>query len=330
MLRRKGGNYMKVSKNVTIYAGNGNEEIRRQNLRKEAGKASESNGRDSGNNTIFSGNLNIQQDSVLMKKKMAQEKALKVIGDAWNGDRSIDEEVNLHREKARQLREDIKFEKDMIGAIRDREKEMQQNYGVADDSEEQKDAQLLLRWQEKDTLTEEEAERVEELQQNGLTEYQSSLLELNEDVVKHKEIADKAQQELEQENAIVRGIRLERLKSSPMLKAAKQAEKIKEAASEEIVNMLMEEGKEHIDEEQEKREEQAQEIKEKKEEQEELIEKRREDKEETEAFIEEILSEEILNPSQVQADIKKEIQNIVNKMNLVVEDIKGAAVDETL
>ena len=119
-----------------------------------------------------------------------------------------------------------------------------------------------------------------------------------------------------------------------MQKAQEQAEAIEEAAGKEILGMLAEEGKEHVDKEQEEKAEQAEEAKEAKEEQEELLAKRKDEREEAreraEALAESLPTEQLLSLDKIQDDINKEIQNIVDKMKLIEEDIKGAAVDRTL
>ena len=40
-------------------------------------------------------------------------------------------------------------------------------------------------------------------------------------------------------------------------------------------------------------------------------------------------TEEMLTFDKMQTDVKQEVQNILNKMKLIQEDIKGAAVDTT-
>ena len=136
--------------------------------------------------------------------------------------------------------------------------------------------------------------------------------------------------EIEAENAVIRGIHLERLKKDPMLGAKKQAEEVLEAARDEIIGMVTEEAKDHIDEEQEKREEQAEEVKEKKEEQEKILEKRKEREDELEELMEDMPLEELADLKNAQTQMQQEIQNLVSKMGLVAEDIKGARVDESL
>ena len=103
-----------------------------------------------------------------------------------------------------------------------------------------------------------------------------------------------------------------------------------EAARNEIIGMVTEEAKDHIDEEQEEKKEEAEAIKEKKEEQEEVLEKREEREKELERLMEEMPVEEMADLKNIQAQVQQEIQDMVSRMNLVAEDIKGAQVDASL
>lgn len=115
-----------------------------------------------------------------------------------------------------------------------------------------------------------------------------------------------------------------RLEKSPMREAQEMAEDILEAASQEIIGMAWAEAKDHIDEEQKKREEQAEKAAEKKEELEEKLEKAKEDREEAEELVEAIKEATSMD------DVKREINEMLDKMKLIEEDIKGAKVDEVL
>lgn len=285
------------------------------------------------NLTIYAGNFiekTDTQEMIAIKHQRADEKAFKVIADTWQGDKTIDAEVEKHRKNVASLQKDIMSDKASIQELRKQQKQMQGAFGVADGSKEQKDAELLLRHQEGERLSYEEYKYVKQLQEEGLTEYQSQLLVHNKDVVSYKEHMSGLEEQMKQETAIIAAIRLERLKSSPMVKASKQAEEIKEAASEEIVDIVFEEGKEHIEEEQKKREEQAEVMEEKQEEFEARLEKRREKNEELEELTESVLEGETTSGGKDIDQIKQEVKDMVNKMKLVEEDMKGAVVDETL
>ena len=77
--------------------------------------------------------------------------------------------------------------------------------------------------------------------------------------------------------------------------------------------MVVEDAKEHVDEETAEREEQAEKL-----------------EAEREELLEEMPVEEMLSLERTKADVQKEVQQIVDKMKLVAEDIKGAVVDRTL
>lgn len=139
-----------------------------------------------------------------------------------------------------------------------------------------------------------------------------------------------AQGTIQGENASIRGTRIERLKYHHMADARKQADEIMDAAGQEIIGMLQQEGMNHVDEEAEKREEQAEKIKEEREEKKELLEKQKEKREEEEAWIEELSPEEFSDLTKSAEGVQKEVQDMLRKMNLLDEDIKGAAVDESI
>ena len=209
-------------------------------------------------------------------------------------------------------------------------------YEVDQDSKEQQDLELLKkeqaslhRWTGIE-LTKEEEAKLAQIKENGLTKYQEIQLEVNNEAWIHRDTLYFSGRQIEKENAVIRGIRLERLKKDPMLKTRIEAQQVMEAARDEAIGMVVEEAREHLDEKQEEEKEEAEAIKEKKEEQEKILEKRKEREDDLEELIEEMPLEEMSDLKNAQAEIQQEIQNMVSKMNLVAEDIKGAKVDEML
>jgi hypothetical protein len=332
-----------MGKNVTLYIGNENTALGQQTLRnmersENSRKSSKNNG---GKQTVglYAGDM-ANGDSILMKKQMAQKKALKVISDAFAGDLSIDDEISKHQDKIKQLRADKSVLGGWIADISDSEKKLQSSYGVADDSTEQKDAELLIKWKEcvggvsAESISEDEMNRVSELLDGGLTEYQSRLLDMHDEAIEYKRQMNLLDSELQAENMTISGIKAERLKSSPMQEAVNEADEIMENAGKEILSMLFEEGKNHIDEKQEEEQDKADALEEKKKEQEEFIEKIKDDREEDEEMTEE-LTEEIVSGTdnssgKTVSEVQQEVKNMLSKMKLIEEDIKGAKVDETL
>ena len=256
-------------KNTSIYMGQ--DEI---SLRHREEKAGQQKNRKSASAV----SLNQQNDSILMKKQMAQKKAMKIVGDTFSAEHALDEEQNSRREKVDELRQQLTEIQGYITA----QEELPEEEMTEEDRAAQKEA---------------------------LKEYQKQYDNIKNDIMS--------------EIAAIRGTKLERLKSSPMIKAQKEAGEIMEAAGDEIIGMLMQEAKDHIDEEKEEREEKAEEIAEKREEEEERLDKSREKSEEAEAITEMIRKS-------ASNDMKKEIEELLDKLKLIEEDIKGAAVDTQL
>lgn len=248
--------------------------------------------------TFFAGEMN--QDNlksrIQQKQEEARKKALKVVTDTWNGDRAIDSDLEARRENAKNLALENKEGKERVAELEKELEELMASQDTEGDSEEFQARKKGL--------------------EDSIDSYRSAVVENESQIM--------------QENAIVRGTSLERLKSDPMVAASLQADAIMDAASDQIIGMIVEEAKEHIDEEQEKREEQAEKIKEEKEEKEELIQEQKEKREEQEEILEDMPTQDIVSMDQKQDQIKKELQDIVDSMKLVQEDIKGAMVDKQL
>ena len=319
---------MKISNHQNVFIG---ETMKQENLVK--GKQHKQENR----SDFFAGNMNqdLFENKLLQKKKEAQEKALKVVGDAFSGDLEIDNELQERRDKIAALEQENQKLQGQINEITDRQKELMEQYGITADSQEQKDLELLRKkdkWLMGDgpELTKEEVERVAELEKEGLTEYQTRQREWDAEKKHFQKDLDKNKEEILVENAIIRGTRLERLKNDPMVKAQKEADAILDAASKEIIGMIMEEVKDTIDEETKENQEKAEKLEEIQEEKEAFIEKQKEKREETEELLEEMPMEELVHMGQLKDEIKQEIKNIVSEMKLVAEDIKGAMVDESV
>ncbi|HBA48748.1 MAG TPA: hypothetical protein DCZ91_13310 [Lachnospiraceae bacterium] len=326
---------MEIRNDITIFAGD------TRNSMQASDKARGSQPAEEKNQTIYAGNLLAEfplKDRIQERRAQAQERAMKIVSDTWNGDRQVEGLIEESRERRRNLQAAYKEAQDRISEIREEGNALRDVYGVDADSEEQQYLDLLLKEQAANRpfpeaeLTEEESERLYEyrLQGKELTEYQQRQLELNGQIGGYQLAAHKAAAKIEKENAVIRGIREEQRKVHPMADARKQAEEVMEAARDEIIGMVTEEAKDHIDDEQEERKEESEAIKEKKEEQEVVLEKREEREKELEKLMEDMPVEEMADLKNVQAQVQQKVQDIVSKMNLVAEDIKGAQVDASL
>ncbi len=324
---------MRIQNNITVFSGDTRDIAQGE-------KANEKNASEANRKTIYAGNLLTDfplRDRIQQRKAQAQERALKIVGDAWDGDRKMDAEIGRSKDRLKELLSDYKGVQDAMRDCREQSEALREEYHIDPDSQEQKDLELLNKaygaqfypWIGMQ-LTEEEEERVAQLQAGGMSEYMSRGMELNRQLWEYASAAYDLQKEIVTENAVIRGIRDERRKHHTMVDAQADADEALKAARDEILGMVIEEAKDHIDEEQENREEEAEEIKEEREEQEELLEERKENEEELEDLMEDMPIDEMADLKSTQEQIRQEVQNVVNKMHLVTEDIKGAMVDTNL
>lgn len=336
---------MKMARNITnstiLYAGeasqNGSNKVERntQTAEQKAQSKEQRIQKKEAAKSLYAGSLNedIFSNQLQQKKKEAQQKAMKVITDAWAGDRVIDEDLQARRDHVHELkRQNLDLQKKISG-IEDAQEQLQKTYGITADCEEQQELELVMKSRNgmtKGALSPEELEKAAQIEKRGLTEYQQRYLELTDEKGVYQEELYDNEMTIVEENAIIRGTRMERLKHSPMVGAKNQAEEILKSASEEIIGMVMEDAKEQINHEQEERQEKAEKLEEQRKEQEQFIESQQEKRSEQEELLEDMPMEEMLQWNQSKADVKQEVQDILNKMKLVAEDIKGAMVDESL
>lgn len=318
---------MKVQ-NTTIFMGDTSRSERHGDSRQEKKSGT----------AVYGGNLNQNLDPIAQKKKQAKEQARKIITDVWASEQEINSDLEERREKITRLRSDVKEAKTALKEIENNRAALRESYGVEEDSQEEQDLKLL----EKEidaglpgknvTLTREEQERLAQIKADGLTEYQTRSLEMKESGYDYEKTVYESGKEIQTENAIIRETRLNRLKSSPMLAAQKEADEIMEAARQEIIGMLVEEAKTHVDEEMQEKKEAAEKKAEKEEELEERLEKSREQKEEQEELTEDIreTTEQMTELTGQQTDVQQEIKDLMDKLKLLEEDIKGSSVDQSI
>ena len=229
-------------------------------------------------------------DVIAAKKARAQKKAMKIIGDAFAGESKIDDDMSARREKVSSLTKDIAEKKQSIKDLEDTK------------------ASLL---------------------EQGYDENSDEVMGLSESIQEYNKQAMDAENERMTENAVIRQTKIERLKSNPMGEALDQADAVMEAASDEIMGMLIAEGRDHIDEKQEEEKKKAEEAAEKKQELEEKLEARKEDRKEQEQLTQDIVeaAQKLNGGTDSVAQAQQEIKDMMAKLKLVEDDVKGAAVD---
>lgn len=320
---------MKIE-NQTIFMGN-----TERNERHQSSMAERKAGEEKKGTIIFGGELNQRLDPIAQKKKEARERALKIVGDAFAGDRKIDDDMEKRRLKIEELKGEISKARDEALAIERQREELREVYGLSEEDDEQQELRLLEKKTEAKKpgsgvyLTKEEREEIKRIEERGLTEYQKRSMDLKESASDYENEIARAEEMIRAENAVIRDTKLERLKHHTMVDAEKQADEIMEKASDEIVGMLMEEAKEHVDNEMEEEKEAAEEKAEEKKEQEEKLAEAKEEKRREEEFAEEIgeTTKQLTGLEEIKTDVQDEVQKILDKMKLLEEDIKGAAVD---
>lgn len=193
-----------------------------------------------------------------------------------------------------------------------------------------------------DSFSKEEIERLRELQNIPLTDYQKEVLKLNSTACEISGVIEEKENSFVGDTMAITDSEIERLKSQDMIKASAAAEDIMDAAGKDIIGMLVEESKEHVDDKLEEEQKKA-------EEQQELVDKAKERKEEAEQQAEAISEakdsqEEVLDgvgkadSIELESNIKKksvdhveEAQKQINKIlkdnNLVNDDLKGIEID---
>ena len=234
--------------------------------------------------SISAGNLNDMTDrefNISQKRKIARKQAMKLISDAWDKDNKAAQGIkDMESEKAdiANINADLKSK---LKDIDKSQKDLQELYGVHSESQEQKDLELLKKYQDN------------------------------------------------------RNAKLEQLKSQDMLKAGDAADSIIEAADKDIFGMLVNEGKQNIDDNMKEQQEEAKKAEEEKEKKQEQIDeakkKRQEEKEllENEQQADKLELDNSINSQAVDhlSEAQQQVEQLMKNNNMVNEDIKGIEID---
>ncbi len=304
----------------------------------------------------------LKGESLIQQRQgFAKKQALKVVSDAFAGEKKLDAQMQSIKDEIKRLQDEINEKRATKRENNEKLKELQEEYGIDPDSEENRKLAIYAGKvnHSKDGLSDEEREALSEYQQKALFYYAS-----NQDF--EIEIANlKARQA-----ANVQGyfdMKTERNKSQDMLNAQDAAEDILDASNNETIALLTEEAVEHVDEEQKEREEEAREAAEKKKE-EKKEEAKKLEKEAMQQEMMEHIKEHASDSQRTSADIKRaiarreraeaermdvseiqktvisdgtsiedtqeavnlEITNILNKLSLLSNDVKGTTIDDQI
>lgn len=304
----------------SIYAGNlfqnGNSENVSNQENKEGEKGSVKNG------AIFAGNLKtVDPASPLAKKEKAQKEAIKTILDRFSKEQEIDGSVEEMNQKKEALTAEAAEYKAQMDSLRAGKEQLKELYDVSDDSSEQKNLEVLEKsMDDPSSLTDEEWEQLEGM--GPLTEYQKEALSYKAVIDDYKGKYENALSQKKGINSSIESVKLERLKTHPMVDAQKEAQEIMKNASKEAINGMIGEAKDKIDEDLEAAKEKEEKLKEEKKEEEERIENAKNP--DGEAVDTDTVKEVV---SQNEA-LDQELKNIIKSNELLEESLKGAVVDQ--
>ncbi|MDE6607273.1 MAG: hypothetical protein K2K54_05910 [Lachnospiraceae bacterium] len=286
------------------------------------------------NGSVFGGNLKQKLDPVSAKKAQAQKKAMKMWSDAAGAQQKIDKDLEQRASNIENLRKEINELNNSISQISDQQEALKEQYGITE--ADAQDLELLKKANSMDQvhLTEEEKAKAEQLKGQRVGEYYERYagLESGKDIF-IKDMENK-QKELLAESKAITAIQNGRLKDHSMIDTQKKKDEMMIAASKDAAFGMMNEVKDKIDERQEELEEKEKEKAEEKKEEEERLEairdKSKENKDDEEEVWDIADTDEILQLGDATKGIKQDVKKMVNEMNLLVEDLKGAAVDKGL
>lgn len=242
--------------------------------------------------TIFAGELlagSKQKSLIEQRKEKAGKEAMQVVRTQFESDAKIDDDMEERRNRIEQL----KTEADGYNTQLNEYRKMREELG-----------------------------KKMELSGEG-TEYQEAAEECDKQIEYYDKLRAEALEDIHTESAIIQQTKQARLKSKGMIDAQKTAEDIEQAASREVIGMLISEAKEHRDEKIEELTEEAEKAAEKKKEEEERLTKKTE-----EPFDEVVYELPKLNRTQEQ--VQEELKEIVEKNKLLQEDLKGITVNESV
>ena len=296
-----------------------------------------------GRNTLFGGNLFQNGNDMTVQERIAQKRQLyvkqgtKMVKDADKTERKIDKSIDDARNQVKETVDLLGEYQKKIGEIDDKLAQAKEEFEVEDDSQEQKDLEILLKQQRQgsgmgEPMTKEEMQRYDEIK-GQLTDYQKIALEAYKERDHYTKQVGKAEIKIQAINQAIRQIKIDRPASQVMQDAQRNKEDLMEAASKEIQGMLMEDAKDKIDEKADEIQEAAEKREEKKEELEERLEAVKEDKEETEEAAESAaetaqeMAKQIIDSDALNTSVDEEVKKKMEELQKHLEELKGIVID---
>ena len=307
--------------------------------------------------SISASSLRLGENSIESRKQQARKQAMKIVGDAFENEKRMDASRQEMQDAIKRLNEDLGTRKQKMNDNHEKLAELRAEYGIEEGGKEEQELQkAAMKANSKDGMSADEFEALSEYQKRAL--YYAADNMTNERAIAEDEalLAANVQSTTDLE--------LARLKDHSMIDAQKESDDLMAAAEKDAVSMLTMEAMEHIEEEAEEAREEAKE----KAEEEKESKKEEAKKAEAQAKIDELNARIRVNgeaeaaeavargraarqekenagstditDTAVQFDIQSihdgaaesevagEVKNILNKLSLLSEDIKGINVDD--
>lgn len=294
---------------------------------------------------VFAGDLNLSQDNIALHNIQAQRKALKLVLDTYKGDEGLDDNVRILENSVKSYDEEVLMNINERKHIEELRGGLEEQYGISKDSKEYEDLKLIRREKELskegriNELTDQEKKRLASI--GDLTSYQKQSLEYDSMIGEYQNRADSANMARSAVKTVITDIKIDRLKSDPMVSASKSAEEIISDAAKEAAGMYMGEVKDNVDKQMEQMGETIDKLQEKEKEEEA---KKAEIKDNEEKNNETLGSKNVESGSaaagsssdkvRIDGQNYKSFYNVIEELGLmkkmIDEDMKGIAVDKLL
>lgn len=283
-------------------------------------------------NPFLFGKTASAEDKRAAKGHMFQRDADHVMNLALKTEKSFNAGMDGIRKKLQEIGEDSAEAAKNINKYKEFIQNSKEYYQVADDSQEQKDLELMIKGSSGGELTAEEKERLSQMGEK--TEYQKEALSYQMSINYNQERLKRNQDIITNGNRSIRLSTAYYEAEHVMIKAADKKEDILETGSKEMIGLLTEDAKDQVDEKTDEIKDDAEEKAEAKAEEEKRLEAAKENKSPIEQQAEinrenvENVADAVIDQGSASDKVQIEVNDI--KVKLTDDELKGLVVDEHL
>lgn len=260
------------------------------------------------NGTINASGLGIFQDDIANKKQKAMQNAMQFVKDQFKADSKVDDTLDACRARSKESRESLKEAQKELNALEEEKNKIKEEYG--EDSEVYKAA----------------VEEYSKMAEPWLTQKEA------------------AQKDIAMQSGMLRGMKLEMLKNHAIIDAENAKDLTLEAAGKEVIGMLMDEAKDKVDQDikdaVEKGKDQKEQAEKTKEELEKVQAEQKKKAQDAEDDSEEShnnstrssagAADAMRNINEKYKEVVQNTEKIAAEQKVLVDELKGAAIDTLL